>query len=69
MVDEGVIAEAGRRLARAAVEPAQVILFGSHARSDARTDSDLDFLVIEPKVDNRQAESIRLPQPTYAARR
>lgn len=60
MVDEALIAEAGHRLARAAGGSAQVILFGSHARGDAVADSDLDFLVIEPKVDNRRAESIRL---------
>jgi uncharacterized protein len=60
VVDEGLIAEAGRRLSRAAGESAQVILFGSHARGDARSDSDLDFLVIEPEVDNRWAESVRL---------
>lgn len=60
MVDKGLIAEAGRRLSRAAGESAQVILFGSHARGDARTGSDLDFLVIEPEVDNRRAESVRL---------
>jgi uncharacterized protein len=60
VVDEGLIAEAGRRLSRAAGESAQIILFGSHARGDARTGSDLDFLVIKPEVDNRGAESIRL---------
>ena len=60
MVDEALIAEAGHRLVRAAGESAQVILFGSHARGDARIDSDLDFLVIEPEVDNRRAESVRL---------
>jgi predicted nucleotidyltransferase len=60
MVDEALIAEAGTRLSRAAGESAQVILFGSHARGDARSDSDLNFLVIEPEVDNRRAESVRL---------
>ncbi len=60
MVDEALIAEAGRRLARSAGQSAQVILFGPHARGNARTDSGLDFLVIEPEVDNRRAESVRL---------
>jgi len=60
MIDETLIAEAGRRLSRAAGASAQVILFGSHARGDAHTGSDLDFLVIEPEVENRRAESVRL---------
>ena len=60
MVDEALIAEAGNRLSRAAGESAQVILFGSHARGDAHVGSDLDFLVIEPTVDDRRAESVRL---------
>jgi uncharacterized protein len=29
------------------VEPERIILFGSHARGDARPDSDVDLLVIE----------------------
>ena len=60
MVDEALIAEAGNRLSRAAGESAQVILFGSHARGDAHVGSDLDFLVIEPEVEDRRAESVRL---------
>jgi len=60
MVDEAVIAEAGRRLAQAAGKSAQVILFGSHAQGDADTDSDLDFLVIAPEVNSRRKESVRL---------
>jgi uncharacterized protein len=39
---------------------AQVILFGSHARGDAGPESDLDFLVVEPLVEDPIEESIRL---------
>ncbi len=59
MIDERVIAEAGRRLA-AAAPGARVILFGSHARGDAARHSDLDFLVVEPEVDDDGGEAVRL---------
>lgn len=59
MFDDTLIAEAGRRLAEAAPQ-ARVILFGSHARGDAGPHSDLDFLVVEPSVDDPTEESVRL---------
>lgn len=40
VVDETLIAEAGRRLAAAAPD-SQVILFGSHARGEANPHSDV----------------------------
>lgn len=58
-VDETLIAEAACRLAAAAPD-SQVILFGSHARGEADPRSDLDFLVIEPEVENEAEESVRL---------
>lgn len=59
MLDETVITEAARRLSRAA-PGARIILFGSHARGEAGRHSDLDFLVIEPEVENPARESVRL---------
>jgi predicted nucleotidyltransferase len=57
--DASIIEEAGRRLVRAAPD-ARVFLFGSHARGTAGPRSDLDFLVIEPAVEDPAAESVRL---------
>lgn len=58
--DDAVIAEAGRRLSEAATPGSRVILFGSHARGDAGKHSDLDFLVIEPSVQDVVEETYRL---------
>lgn len=60
MTAEEMIAKAGSILAREAGPHAKVILFGSHARGDARPGSDLDFLVIEPEVEGRHREMVRL---------
>ncbi len=60
MAREDLITRAGGILAREAGPHAKVILFGSHARGDARAGSDLDFLVIVPEVDGRHREMVRL---------
>jgi uncharacterized protein len=60
MVNVELIGRAGRILADVAQSPARVIVFGSHARGDARDGSDLDFLVIERDVANRAVEMARL---------
>jgi len=56
---EKVIEEATRRLVEAA-HPEKIILFGSYARGDFSHDSDLDFLVILPTVEDPFAEMDRL---------
>lgn len=58
--DDAVIQEAGRRILQAAPPGSRVILFGSHARGQASEHSDLDFLVIEPEVEDVVDESVRL---------
>jgi predicted nucleotidyltransferase len=59
MVSQQQIEQAVQMLAQA-VHPAKIILFGSYARGDARQDSDVDFLVVEPTVPNRRSEMARL---------
>ncbi len=59
-MDSSVIEKAVDLLLEAAPAGSRVILFGSHARGDARPDSDLDFLVIEPRVADHRAEMVRL---------
>ena len=60
MFDDAVIQEAGRRILEAAPPDTRLILFGSHARGEAGRHSDLDFLVIEPSVEDWGRESVRL---------
>lgn len=60
MATQEKIEQAARLLAEAARPPARVILFGSHARGDARRGSDVDFLVVEEDVESSFEESIRL---------
>ncbi|HPO14451.1 MAG TPA: nucleotidyltransferase domain-containing protein [Candidatus Hydrogenedentes bacterium] len=59
IVDETVIQEAADCLLKAA-PGSTIILFGSWARGDSKPDSDADFLVIEPEVNARRDEMVRL---------
>jgi uncharacterized protein len=49
-----------QRLAAAASSPAKVMLFGSYARGDAREDSDIDLLVIEKEISDKDEEYFKL---------
>lgn len=60
VVDRQTIEEAVQRLLEAAPEGSRVILFGSHARGQADPRSDVDFLVVEPQVEDAFAEEVRL---------
>jgi predicted nucleotidyltransferase len=60
MVDENTIRRAAEALLEAAPTGSTVILIGSFAEGTAQTDSDLDFLVIEPSVKSRLGEMARL---------
>jgi predicted nucleotidyltransferase len=60
MIDASTLASAVNALALAAPQAQQILLFGSYARGDATEHSDLDFLVIEPEVENRAQEMVRL---------
>ena len=59
MIDPDLIDKGARRIAGAA-PGARVILFGSHARGEAGADSDVDLLVIEPRVEDQHGEVVRL---------
>jgi predicted nucleotidyltransferase len=43
-----------------ASHPTKIILFGSWARNGAAEDSDIDLLVVEPILENKGKEMVRL---------
>ena len=59
-VDEALLAEVVRRLV-AAVDSDRIILFGSRARGDFHTDSDVDLLIVKDSTEKPH----RRPIPAY----
>lgn len=59
MLSEATIQQAVQRIAQTA-RPRRVILFGSYARGEATTDSDLDFIVFFGEAPNKHREMARL---------
>jgi uncharacterized protein len=59
-IDDPAIARCVQAILAACPAGSRIILFGSRARGDARPWSDIDLLVIEPRVDSRMAEAARL---------
>lgn len=62
MIDQQTIDEAVRLLVEAVPPGSRGILFGSYAKGGADEDSDLDFLVVEPALQGRRGEMVRLRQ-------
>lgn len=53
------LAEAVERITQK-FSPLRIILFGSWARGDARPDSDLDLLVVLPRVENKRRVTVEI---------
>jgi predicted nucleotidyltransferase len=60
LIPQETIDQAARMLLDAAPVGSEVILFGSYARGDANSNSDLDFMVIEPSWTDQHGEMVRL---------
>jgi uncharacterized protein len=68
MLNAASIDQSARAILGACPAGSRVILFGSRARGDARTDSDVDFMVVQPTVSSRIAEAARLARVIRALR-
>ncbi|MBN1490628.1 MAG: nucleotidyltransferase domain-containing protein [Phycisphaerae bacterium] len=58
-VDESLISKIVRRILTVA-RPDKIILFGSAATGSMNRDSDIDLLVVEPEIHDRNAEYVRI---------
>lgn len=59
MSDDATIAVMTERI-RAACDPRRIVLFGSRARGQAGSDSDVDLLVVLDRIDDRRKMAVSL---------
>ncbi len=59
MTNNELIADMTARITRD-FHPLRIILFGSHARGDATSDSDIDLLVVLPEAPNKRQAAIEI---------
>ena len=59
-LDNQSLCAVAERAAKAASCPARVMVFGSYARGDAKDDSDLDILVLEPAFADKADEYVKI---------
>jgi uncharacterized protein len=62
MISSEMLNRAAKLLLENSPSGSRIILFGSQASQTSGSESDADFLVIEPEVQNRHAEMVRLRQ-------
>jgi len=60
-IDDALIQEIVRRVLSVAT-PDKIILFGSAAMGEMTLDSDIDLLVVEPEIEDRHDEYVRIRQ-------
>jgi predicted nucleotidyltransferase len=58
--DMSIILDEITRRIREVSDPEQIILFGSRARGDSRSDSDVDLLIIKDNIESTGAEVGRI---------
>ncbi|HPO16562.1 MAG TPA: nucleotidyltransferase domain-containing protein [Candidatus Hydrogenedentes bacterium] len=58
-LDEQLLKEIVRRILDVA-SPERIILFGSASKGEMTSDSDIDLLIVEPEIHNRQEEYARI---------
>lgn len=59
MNQQDKLSEITRRIVETC-NPEKIILFGSYARGTAQADSDVDLLIILPKIQHQREESLRI---------